>query len=211
VVSRVRGIISQATGEKIKVGHSGTLDPLATGLLIIAVGKYTKKISSLIGLPKTYLGTAKLGYTSNTGDAEGEITKSTQPLSQEAEIRQALSNFEGELMQTPPAYSAIKVNGQRAYKLARKGTTPIIKPRPITVYGNQFISYKAPFLEFETRVSSGTYIRVLIEDIGKYLGCGAYMSDLRRTKIDQFDVAQAIAFEDLNYSKITDNLITLEK
>lgn len=177
---------------RVKVGHTGTLDPLATGLLVILVGSYTKKAPELTKLDKTYEVTMKLGLTSTTGDEEGEkfTVNSIQPTVKQ--IQDILRQFTGEIEQTPPAYSAIKVNGQRAYKLARQGKEVRLEPRKIIVYSIQLTDYSYPEVKFTAKVSSGTYIRSLVEDIGQKLGTGAYMSDLRRTKVGEFDLKDAV-------------------
>jgi tRNA pseudouridine55 synthase len=197
VVAKIRGTLKRETGQKIKVGHTGTLDPQATGLLVIVVGSYCKRASEFSKLDKTYSVTMKLGETSTTGDAEGEkqvINNSTQPSLNELET--ILSDFIGDSLQTPPIYSAIKINGQRAYKMARKGQEVVIEPRPIRINSIKLTNYSYPFVEFTTDVSSGTYIRSLVEDIGKQLQTGAYMSDLQRTRVGQFDIVNATS--DLN-------------
>jgi tRNA pseudouridine55 synthase len=189
VVARIRGQIKRETGlKKPKVGHTGTLDPLATGLLIIVVGSYCKRAEEFSKLDKVYEVTLKLGETSTTGDGEGEKTKisDTQP-SKEA-LEAALEGFTGNIMQTPPIYSAIKVNGQRAYKLAREGKEVKLEPRPVTIHSITGGEYAYPFVRFTAHVSSGTYIRSLVDDIGKSLGTGAYMSALRRTEVGNYSL-----------------------
>lgn len=211
VVSKVRGIIRENTGQKLKVGHSGTLDPQATGLLLLAIGSYTKKLSELIKKDKTYEVIICLGKISTTGDAEGAIIDKSNKEPTLNEIKTALSYFEGELMQTPPVFSAIKINGQRAYNLARKGKKVDIPARKIVIYKNKLTDYNYPFIKFISNVSSGTYIRTLAQDIGEYLKTSAYMSDLKRTKIDNYRLDDAVDLNDLTYSKINQSLLTLEK
>jgi len=211
VVARVRGTIKAETGQKLKVGHSGTLDPMATGLLVIAVGKYTKKIPELINKDKTYEVIMCLGKASSTGDSEGDIKLVSTQVPGLTELKTVLNSYTGKLMQTPPAFSAIKVNGQRAYKLARQGKEVKLQPRGVTVYDNKLVSYNYPEAEFIAKVSSGTYIRSLVEDIGKSLKTSAYMSGLRRTAIGSFRLSDAISLEELSYTKIQQHLFTLEK
>lgn len=194
-VARVRRILSQREGHKVKVGHTGTLDPFATGLLILLAGKATKKAPELTKKDKVYEATIHLGATSTTGDPEGEITETGAALPTREEIEAAIQQFRGEIQQTPPAFSAIKINGQRAYKLARAGKDVEIPSRTVTIYELEILSYEAPMLTIRTHVSSGTYIRTLAEDIGKALGCGAYCTALRRTKIADYDIAQLPLFE----------------
>jgi tRNA pseudouridine55 synthase len=194
-VARVRRILTQREGHKVKVGHTGTLDPFATGLLILLAGKATKKAPELTKKDKVYEATIRLGATSTTGDPEGEITETGAKLPTREEIEAVLPQFRGEIQQTPPAFSAIKVNGQRAYKLARAGKEVEIPSRTVTIYELEIMSYDAPLLKIRTHVSSGTYIRTLAEDLGKALGCGAYCTELRRTKIADYDIAKLPLFE----------------
>lgn len=198
VVAKVRGIVRRETGvKKVKVGHTGTLDPLATGLLVLVIGSYTKCVPELSKADKTYEVTMKLGETSSTGDEEGIKTKSSEQRAVSSEELQAvLEAFVGEIEQVPPAYSAIKVNGQRAYKLARAGKPVKIEPRKVTIYKITDVEYDHPIVKFTAKVSSGTYIRTLVEDIGKSLGTGAYMSDLRRTQVGVFDIADASTIDE---------------
>ena len=195
-VARVRRILSEQAGHKIKVGHTGTLDPFATGLLILLAGKATKRAPELTKLDKVYEATIRLGATSTTGDPEGEITilseKPDIPLSR---IRDVLRNFVGEIEQRPPKFSAIKINGQRAYKLARAGKEVEIPKRKVHIYSIDVIDFASPILKIRTHVSSGTYIRTLAEDIGEALGCGAYTTELRRTKIEDYDIEKLPLFE----------------
>ena len=153
----------------------------------------------------------KLGQTSTTGDKEGELSAILDIQPTEEEILTALKKFEGEIDQIPPIYSAIKVDGRRAYDLAREGKEVIMKSRKATIFSNSFKTYAYPFVTFESHVGSGTYIRTLVADIGKELGCGAYMSDLRRTKIGDFSITDAMDLKDLSYSKISQSLISLER
>jgi tRNA pseudouridine55 synthase len=211
VVSIVRGILRKASGQKnIKVGHSGTLDPAATGLLVLAIGKYTKKMPTLMKQPKEYLVEMALGSVSSTGDKEGEVTAVSNKIPNTPDIKSALNKFTGSQMQVPPKFSAIKINGQRAYNLARKGQDFTPDARPIEIYNNTFVSYEYPVAVFESRVSSGTYIRTLVEDLGNYFGTGAYMSNLRRTKVGDYSLEQALSMEDINLEKIEKNIFTIE-
>ncbi len=192
VVAKVRGMVKQSTGQKRpKVGHAGTLDPLATGLLIILVGDYCKKAQEYSKLDKTYEVQLKLGETSTTDDAEGEITKISDKIPSKDEVLAAIDSFVGDIEQIPPIYSAIKIDGKRAYKLAREGEQPEMKPRPVTIHSISHFEYDYPFVEFTTEVSSGTYIRSLARDIGEKLRSGAYMTNLRRTTVGNFDIKSA--------------------
>jgi tRNA pseudouridine55 synthase len=195
VVNYVRRQVAIAEGKKpknVKVGHTGTLDPFATGLLVLLIGKeYTRQAGDFSKLDKTYEVTMKLGFSSTTGDPEGEITPvaDTQPTA--AEIEAALKKFVGTIEQVPPAYSAIKVNGQRAYKLARAGQEVVIQPRQVTINRLEMVNYNYPEVKLMADVSSGTYIRTLVEDIGSSLGTGAYATDLRRTRVGDYNLADA--------------------
>lgn len=208
VVAKVRSLAKrrlQRTGvpagqslpKRVKTGHTGTLDPLATGLLVILVGKYTKRAPELTKLDKTYEVTMTLGQTSTTGDEEGQKTSvsTTQP-SREA-LQAALEAFTGDIMQTPPIYSAMKINGVRAYKLAREGKEVAMEARPAHIERLVLTSYDYPVVNFTADVSSGTYIRSLVEDLGRQLETGAYMSGLRRTRVGPFRLEQAQTVESL--------------
>lgn len=192
VVAIVRIILSEAARHKVKVGHTGTLDPMASGLLILVVGKYTKKAANFSKLDKVYEAELTLGAVSTTADREGRITKKSAHVPTEGEIAKALNNFTGDISQTPPAFSAIKVGGHRAYKLARQGKPVELKPRPAKVFSMENIIYKYPKLFFTVHVSSGTYIRSLAEDIGEELGTGAYLYALRRTQVGKYDIKEAL-------------------
>ena len=199
VVAKVRRRLTEEFGHKVKVGHTGTLDPFATGLLILLSGKYTKKSNEFLELDKVYEATMKLGYISSTGDPEGEITKYDASVgggawgSDEATsvISSFLNSFIGKITQTPPRFSAIKINGQRAYKLARQGKTFNIPSRQVEIYSIDILNYNYPCLTIRVHCSSGTYIRTLAEDIGKALGTGAYLTALRRIKIGQYSITDA--------------------
>ena len=201
VVAKVRGILKKSGVQKPKVGHTGTLDPLATGLLVLTLGSYTKRAQEFSKLDKTYEVTMKLGQTSTTGDEEGEKTVVSKHQPTKAEIATNLRLFVGEIKQVPPAYSAIKVGGQRAYKLARAGKAVKLEPRKVKIYSIELTNYSYPFVEFRATVSSGTYIRSLVEDIGRQLGTGAYMSDLRRTQIGSFHVDNAVTPEKVDIGR----------
>jgi len=191
VVARVRRVLTQQNGQRMKVGHTGTLDPFATGLLILCVGKETKNAMSYTKLDKVYEATIRVGQTSTTGDPEGEIADVSAEQPSRAAIEAALERFKDEITQRPPIYSAIKVGGERAYNLARAGKEVEIPERTVTIHSLEMVEYAYPELKIRTHVSSGTYIRTLAEDIGKVLGTGAYCTQLRRTKIADWDIAQA--------------------
>jgi tRNA pseudouridine55 synthase len=191
VVARVRRRLSEELGKKAKVGHTGTLDPFATGLMIIVTGKECKNAEKYSKLDKVYEATIRLGETSSTGDPEGEITEVSDRQPSREEIQAALEKFKGEIQQRPPMYSAIKINGERAYKLARKGEQVEIPLRTITIHSLELVDYSYPEVKIRTHVSSGTYIRTLAEDIGGVLETGAYCTQLRRTAISSWDITEA--------------------
>jgi tRNA pseudouridine55 synthase len=191
VVARIRRVLSEGQGKKVKVGHTGTLDPFATGLMILVIGKECKNASKYSKLDKTYEATIRLGQVSTTGDPEGEITNVSDVAPKQAKIETVIKQFTGEITQSPPIYSAIKIGGQRAYKLARKGEEIEMPKRQVTIYSLELTNYSYPMIKIKARVSSGTYVRSLAEDIGKLLGTGAYCTQLRRTEIDKWNVKQA--------------------
>lgn len=197
VVARVRRVLSGQQDKKVKVGHTGTLDPFATGLMILVIGRECKNASSYSKLDKVYEATIRLGQTSTTGDPEGEITDVSDTVSTQMEVIKVIEKFTGEITQRPPIYSAIKVNGQRAYKLARAGKQVEIPERQVTIHSLELIDYKYPELKIRTHVSSGTYIRTLAEDIGVALGTGAYCVALRRLSVGQWNIAKAQTLEDV--------------
>lgn len=209
VVNYVRKMVAQAEDKKpkqVKVGHTGTLDPFATGLLVLLIGKeYTQKAGELSKLDKTYEVTMRLGQTSSTGDPEGEVTAVSDNQPTETAVKSALKKFTGTIEQTPPAYSAIKINGQRAYKLARAGKEVKIEPRKVTINRLELIDYTYPEVKLVADVTSGTYIRSLVEELGQVIGTGAYTSALRRTKIDDFNVQNAVLSRDVRIDKIKED------
>jgi tRNA pseudouridine55 synthase len=207
VVAKARGIIKAETGQKIKTGHTGTLDPMATGLLILVVGSYTKRAEEFSKLDKVYEAEITLGETSTTGDKEGELTHISDKQPEKAAVEAVLDRFKGEILQKPHKYSAVKIDGQRAYKAARAGQTVEIEPRKVNIYEITDVEYDYPTLKFTAKVSSGTYIRSLAEDIGEALGTGAYLSDLRRTDIEDWNVLSALKMEGLTINAIQNGLL----
>ena len=189
-VYKVRSKLKEVHNKKIKVGHCGTLDPLATGLLILVSGKLTKRAGELTKLDKIYEAEATLGSSSTTYDSEGELNPVSTKKPSLSEVKAELNKFIGKIEQTPPIFSAIKIDGKRAYKLAREGKEVIIKPRQVEIYSIKLDKYSYPKVKFTVHVSSGTYIRSLIDDLGKNLGVGAHMSALRRTSIGVFHLYQ---------------------
>jgi len=191
VVARVRRQLTVAAGHKVKVGHTGTLDPFATGLMILVVGKECKNAGNYSKLDKVYEATIQLGQTSSTGDPEGELTSVSDTEPTKTAVHGALDKFRGEIQQTPPIFSAIKINGQRAYKLARRGEEVEMPVRTVTIHELELVGYTYPEIKIRTHVSSGTYIRTLAADIGQVLGTGAYCTRLRRTQINEWSVTDA--------------------
>ena len=191
-VNKIRNLIRVK-----KVGHAGTLDPLATGLLIICTGRFTKKINEYMAQEKEYTGTFTFGATTPTYDLES-IPGNFKPFKHltEAGIKSAAKNFTGEIMQIPPAHSAIKVEGKRVYKLARQGIVVKLEPRKIYIKEFEIIQMELPVVDFRVLCSTGTYIRSLANDLGAALGCGAYLSSLCRTRIGNFLLEDAMTPEE---------------
>ena len=181
-----------------KVGHAGTLDPLATGLLIICTGKYTKQINTYMGMTKEYTGTMVIGATTPTYDLESEPEnfKNIDHISAE-QIQLATRQFVGPILQMPPQHSAIKKDGKRLYESARQGIEVKVDPRPITIESFEITKIELPTIDFKVVCSTGTYIRSLVKDFGDALGVGAYMSALRRIRIGDFKIEDAMQWEDL--------------
>lgn len=187
VVKKIRNIIKVR-----KVGHAGTLDPFAEGVLLICTGGATKRVPELTGLEKEYVGDIELGKTTDTYDRTGTVvTEKRLPDLELAQIRRACNSFVGEIDQTPPMYSAIKMDGQRLYKLARKGITVERKPRRVRVSAIDLLDFKTPILSFKVTCSKGTYIRSLAHDLGEKLGCGAYLKKLVRTRVGPYKLEDA--------------------
>jgi tRNA pseudouridine55 synthase len=193
VVQKLRNIIRIK-----KIGHAGTLDPLATGLLIICTGKFTKRINEFMAQEKEYTGTFTLGATTPTYDLESEPGnfKPTDHLTEE-QIRAATSSFIGPIQQVPPAHSAIKIGGKRVYELARAGKEVKLEPRSVTIHAFEIVDIQLPVIHFRVVCSTGTYIRSLANDFGAALGCGGYMSSLCRTRIGEFLLKDAQTIEDI--------------
>jgi tRNA pseudouridine55 synthase len=193
VVARLRGKLKMK-----RIGHAGTLDPMATGLLVILVGKATKVSQYLVSLDKEYEGTIELGKVTDTQDADGEVmeTRPVPPMT-EAELLSTVKTFLGDQYQMPPMYSAIKIDGQPLYKAARKGEDVEREPRFIRVMSWDVLRFASPQIDFRLRCTKGTYVRTLAHDLGAKLGCGAHLSALRRTATDKFTVAQALTLDQI--------------
>ena len=180
-----------------KVGHAGTLDPMATGLLIVGMGRATRLLRFLGGLPKTYEGTGILGVETTTLDADGEVIRTADAGVERDALEGAVRALIGDSMQRPPAYSAVKVGGRKLYEAARDGEVLEAAPRPIRVDAFEILTYEAPAFGFRVTCSGGTYVRALVADVGSALGCGAHLGRLRRTAIGPFDVTNAASPEAL--------------
>lgn len=189
VVRKIRNLIRIK-----KVGHAGTLDPLATGLLIVCTGKFTKRINEFMASEKEYTGTFTLGAVTPTYDLES-APENPQPVAHltAAQINEATAAFTGEIMQVPPAHSAIKVDGKRVYELARAGREVKLEPRKLTIYAFEITAIRLPEVDFRVQCSTGTYIRSLAHDFGQHLGCGAYLSRLCRTRIGGNSLTDAVS------------------
>jgi tRNA pseudouridine55 synthase len=204
VVDKPRGLTSRDVVDRVqrclprgvRVGHAGTLDPLATGVLVTCIGVATRFIEYVQRMEKVYRTTARLGARSSTDDAEGAIQQSAVgQLPGRAEVEQRLATLIGEIDQVPPAFSAARVSGRRAYKLARAGKAVALEPRRVFVYEISLLSFEDSLVELEVRCGKGTYIRSLVRDLGERLGCGAYVETLRRTRIGLFTEKEAAAIE----------------
>ncbi|WP_027634227.1 tRNA pseudouridine(55) synthase TruB [Clostridium hydrogeniformans] len=206
VVRQVRKICGTS-----KVGHTGTLDPLASGVLPICIGKGTKLVDYIMEGRKTYKAELKLGQVTDTYDREGKVIRenSYEHISKEV-IENVINSFQKEYSQIPPMYSAIKINGKKLYDLARQGIEVERKGRNVVIYKVEILNINKPFVEFRVLCSKGTYIRSLCYDIGETLGCGAYMTKLEREATGTFNIENSINIEDLNRDKLEASLISLE-
>jgi tRNA pseudouridine55 synthase len=194
-----------------KVGHTGTLDPEATGVLPICIGGATKFADYIMKADKVYRATLRLGIVTDTYDKEGEVLRSSEVTAGEEEIISTIMSFTGRIKQVPPMYSALKVNGQRLYSLARKGIEIERVPRDIEIFSIDILEMNLPYVVFEVKCSKGTYIRSLCYDIGEKLGCGGAMWGLIRTSSGFFNIEQSVRLEDLNEENISDHLIPVDK
>jgi tRNA pseudouridine55 synthase len=209
VVNKIRWIITKNLGvKKIKVGHAGTLDPLATGLVIVCTGKATKTITDFLNLDKEYLFKMKLGETTPSYDLETEVQFVKDPSDIKMEhIETVIKKYIGNIMQVPPLFSAKYVCGTRAYEYARKGIKMEMDPVPVNISTLEIINYDSPFLSLRVVCSKGTYIRSIARDIGLDLACGAYLTDLRRTAIGDYSIDDAISINEFekDFFKIETN------
>ncbi len=201
LVDKPKGLTSARVVERIKrkfnvkAGHTGTLDPLATGLLIVLTGKFTKNASSFLKLDKAYEVKAVLGIETDTFDCDGTVTRRNDSKVAREELEKVLKEFSGEIWQTPPAFSAKKITGRKAYQLARKGISVDMPPKKVTVYSMELKEFEFPYFKIACEVSSGFYVRSLIHDIGSKLGMGATVVEVRRTRVGPYHVEQARPLE----------------
>ena len=188
--------VRRGTGHK-RVGHAGTLDPLATGLLVICLGPATRLSEYLAGKDKRYTARLRLGQTTDTYDAQGQVTAASADIPGQVAVEAALAAFRGPQQQVPPAFSAIKRGGQKAYDLARRGETVVLEPRPVIFYAIELTVWQPPELVLDVHCSAGTYIRSLAHDLGQRLGCGAHLSGLRRTASGGLSLDQSVPLDQL--------------
>lgn len=210
VIARLRGKLKMK-----RIGHAGTLDPMATGVLVVLVGKATRASQYLTSLDKEYTGTIKLGQVTNTQDAEGEVleTRPVPPLT-EAEMLAAMKGFIGDQYQTPPMFSAVKIDGVPLYKMARKGEEIEREPRFVRIASFELTRFALPEFDFVLRCSKGTYVRTVAHDLGAKLGCGAHLSSLRRTSTGKFVISQCLtldAIQALSLPEIEKRLIPVHE
>ncbi|ARB72996.1 tRNA pseudouridine(55) synthase TruB [Pasteurella multocida] len=194
-----------------KAGHTGALDPLATGMLPICLGEATKFSQFLLDADKRYQVTAKLGERTDTSDAEGQVVETRDVQVDVQDILAALPHFRGNLMQVPTMFSALKHQGKPLYEYARAGITVEREARPITIFDLQFIAYDAPYLTLEVHCSKGTYIRTLVDDLGEYLGCGAHVTVLRRTAVANYPVEAMMNWDTLQVLAAQQDLALLDQ
>lgn len=205
VVGRLRRLLGVR-----RVGHAGTLDPLASGLLLVGVGRATRFIEYLVGLDKVYETVVRLGQATTTYDAEGEVTADSPVTATAADIAAALDAFRGLIRQRVPSYSAVKREGQPLYKAARRGETLDLPEREVTIHALDVLAYEPPLLTLRVAVSSGTYIRSLAHDLGQALGCGGHVAGLRRTGVGRFTLAEAVALDALTPENVAGYVLPAE-
>lgn len=212
VVNKPAGMTSHDVVDRVRrqfnirrVGHAGTLDPMATGVLIVLVGKATKLSNKFIGFDKAYRATLRCGLVTDTADIEGKELRHAafEHITCDA-LEAAFAQFQGELEQVPPMYSAVKIKGKKLYELARKGIVVEREARPIVIHALKILRVDLPEVEFHLECSKGTYVRQLAEDIGEVLGCGACISQIERTKVGPFMLDESVALEEIDESHLRD-------
>jgi tRNA pseudouridine55 synthase len=204
-------MVKRLLPKNTKVGHTGTLDPLASGLLVVMVGKATRLSRYVVGMDKTYAATARFGATSTTLDAEGEIVELEGPTPDEEAVRAALPNFTGTIKQLPPMASAVKVGGERLYKLHREGVEVERKEREVEIHAFDLVSTSGDTATFHISCGSGTYVRTLVYDLAESLDSGAYLTTLRRTSVGHFEAKKALSPENLDKETIHNHIIHMSK
>jgi len=206
-VDRVKRLLPRGT----KIGHAGTLDPFATGVLLLLVGKATRSCERLMGEAKTYEATVTLGATTATDDLESaEVVTSDVRVPTREEVHKALARFVGAIQQRPPAFSAMKVGGRRAYDLARKGKPAELKARTVQVYAVELVEYAWPMVRLRIDCGRGTYIRAMARDLGEVLKVGGYLTELRRTRVGDYRVESAVTMERLNEEGVEAHLLAVD-
>ncbi|MEO2066067.1 MAG: tRNA pseudouridine(55) synthase TruB [Desulfurobacteriaceae bacterium] len=203
VVAKVRKLLPKG----VKVGHTGTLDPLATGILILSVGKATRLSEYLLKQDKCYTVTGRFGLESDTYDIDGKVKKVECREIKKEELLRVLNKFTGEILQVPPPYSAVRIKGKRAYQLAREGREVEIPPRKVEVYSLKLIDFNYPYFTLKVCCSSGTYVRSIVHDIGRELGCSAVVTDLRRTRVGNIGEEMAVTLDKLEEEGVERYLI----
>ncbi len=205
--ARVVGAVKRLLPRGVKIGHAGTLDPFATGVLLLLVGRATKQCESLMGQPKQYLATIRLGATTETDDLDSPtrpVANAVMPTRERLNLE--LTKFVGEILQRPPTYSALWIAGRRAYDLAREGKTVDLKPRTVRIDALELIDYQPPDVQVRIDCGKGTYIRSIARDLGETLGTGGYLTALRRTRVGRFHVDNAVTLERLQSEGIEPHL-----
>jgi tRNA pseudouridine55 synthase len=198
-------VLRRQTGVR-KIGHAGTLDPLATGLMLMLFGSACKQAERLTKLDKRYIADITLGSESTTGDNEGKKLPVSDRVPSKSEVENALVQLTGQITQTPSMYSAIKINGKEAYKRARAGETVVMPSRQVTIHENVLINYEYPTMSLSSKVSSGTYMRTLAQDLGKLLGTGAYLSGLMRTEVGDYSLDNAVQLDSADVPTVEQKL-----
>jgi tRNA pseudouridine55 synthase len=201
--ARAVSFVKRRLPRGLKIGHAGTLDPFATGVLLLLIGRATKLCERLMDQPKQYMTTIKLGATTPTDDLESTAVSwpgATQPTP--AQLESAIKTFNGEILQRPPTYSAMKIAGRRAYDIARKGGEVQLQPRPVKIYAIDLLEYQWPLVKLKIDCGRGTYIRAIARDIGQMLNCGGYLTELTRTRVGNFTLDDAITLDQLEQSPI---------
>ena len=208
--ARAVSVVKRMLPRGTKIGHAGTLDPFATGVLLLLVGKATRLCERLMDQPKQYEATVKLGATTATDDPESEERPAADARQVDrSNVEELLPRFVGQILQKPPAFSALKVQGRRAYDVARRGAEVALDPRPVQVYGIELLRYEWPLLQLRIDCGRGTYVRALARDIGEALGVGGYLVQLERTRVGHFALSNSVTLEELTPASLARHLTEL--